>query len=251
VGTLGNANPLIVVDGIKTDNFTQIDPNDIESISILKDAASSAIYGIDAANGVILITTKRGVKGKVKVDYNGQYGGSSFVSLPEKVNSYDLANLYNQAQTNDGIPASGLKFTPADIQEFKDGSKPLTHANTDWIKAVFSQPGTWMSHNLSLSGGTDDTKYLVSFGYLNEDGIMQSTGYKRYTFRANFDQKISNKLSTGFNLAISQRDINDPATVLGVGGGEKHFIYMKLFSSGQLIPFEQIPALMHILYGQG
>lgn len=218
VGTLGNANPLIVVDGIKTDNFTQIDPNDIESISILKDAASCAIYGIDAANGVILITTKRGVKGKVKVDYNAQYGGSGFVSLPEKVNSYDLANLYNQAQTNDGIPASGLKFSSSDIQQFKDGSKPNTHANTDWIKAIFSRPGTWMSHNLSLSGGTDDTKYLVSLGYLNQDGVMQSTGYKRYTFRINFDQKISNKVSSGFNLAIAQRDVADPATVLGVGG---------------------------------
>jgi len=218
VGTLGNANPLIVVDGIKTDNFTQIDPNDIESISILKDAASCAIYGIDAANGVILITTKRGVKGKVKVDYNAQYGGSAFVSLPKKVNSYDLANLYNQAQTNDGTPASGLKFTPEDIQQFKDGSNPNTHPNTDWIKAIFSRPGTWMSHNLSLSGGTDDTKYLVSLGYLNQDGIMQSTGYKRYTFRVNFDQKISNKVSSGFNLAIAQRDVADPATVLGVGG---------------------------------
>jgi len=218
VGTLGNANPLIVVDGIKTDNFTQIDPNDIESISILKDAASCAIYGIDAANGVILITTKRGVKGKVKVDYNGQYGGSAFVSLPKKVNSYDLANLYNQAQTNDGTPASGLKFTPEDIREFKDGSNPNTHPNTDWIKAIFSRPGTWMSHNLSLSGGTDDTKYLVSVGYLNQDGIMQSTGYKRYTFRVNFDQKISNKISSGFNLAVAQRDVSDPATVLGVGG---------------------------------
>jgi TonB-linked SusC/RagA family outer membrane protein len=218
VGTLGNANPLIVVDGIKTDNFTQIDPNDIKSISILKDAASCAIYGIDAANGVILITTKRGVKGKVKVDYNDQYGGSGFVSLPDKVNSYNLARLYNQAQTNDGTPASGLKFTSTDIQEFKDGSKPNTHANTDWIKAIFSRPGVWMSHNLSLSGGTDDTKYLVSLGYLNQDGIMQSTGYKRYTFRLNFDQKISNKVSSGFNLAIAQRDVTDPATVLGVGG---------------------------------
>jgi TonB-linked SusC/RagA family outer membrane protein len=218
VGTLGSASPLIVVDGIKTDNFTQIDPNDIESISILKDAASCAIYGIDAANGVILITTKRGVKGKVKVDYNAQYGGSGFVSLPEKVNSYDLANLYNQAQTNDGTPASGLKFTASDIQAFKDGSKPNTHANTDWIKAIFSRPGNWTSHNLSLSGGTDDTKYLVSLGYLNQDGIMQSTGYKRYTFRVNFDQKISNKVSSGFNLAIAQRNVADPATVLGVGG---------------------------------
>jgi TonB-linked SusC/RagA family outer membrane protein len=218
VGTLGNANPLIVVDGIKTDDFTQIDPNDIESISVLKDAASCAIYGIDAANGVILVTTKRGEKGKVKVDYNGQYGGSAFVSLPKKVNSYDLANLYNQAQTNDGTPASGLKFTAEDIRKFKDGSNPNTHANTDWIKAVFSEPGTWNSHNLSLSGGTDDTKYLVSFGYLNQDGIMQSTGYKRYTFRVNFDQKISNRISSGVNLAISQRNVADPATVLGVGG---------------------------------
>jgi TonB-linked SusC/RagA family outer membrane protein len=218
IGTLGISSPLIVVDGIKTDSYTQIDPNDIESISVLKDAASSAIYGIDAANGVIIITTKRGEKGKLKVDYHFQYGGSGYIKLPEKVNSWELATMYDSAQANDGTPSSAFKFSAADIQQFKDGSNPLTHANTDWIKSVFSRPGTWMSHNLSLSGGTDDTKYNISFGYLDQGGIMESTGYKRYSFRANFDQRFSDRLSAGFNLSVTQGNISDPPTVLGVGG---------------------------------
>ena len=218
VGTLGNSNPLIVVDGIETDDYTQINPNDIASISILKDASSSAIYGINAANGVIIITTKRGVKGKIKFDYNVQYGGSAFDELPKKVNSYDLAILYNEGQINDGSSPSALKFSTTDIQEFKDGSNPVTHANSNWTKAIFSEPGTWNSHNLSLSGGTDDTKYNVSFGYLDQGGIMESTGYKRYTFRVNLDQKITNWLSMGMNLALTNRSISNPPTVLGVGG---------------------------------
>ena len=218
IGTLGNSNPLIIVDGIETTDYSQISPNDVASISILKDASSSAIYGINGANGVIIITTKRGIKGKLKVDYDFQAGGSKFNNLPEKVNSFDLATLYNEAQTNDGTPASGLKFSPDDLQKFRDGSSPLTHANSDWVNDVFSKSGTWLSHNLTLSGGTDDTKYNVSLGYLDQGGIMNNTGYKRYTFRTNFDQRISSRLTTGFNLSLSVRNVTDPPTVSGVGG---------------------------------
>lgn len=218
IGTLGIASPLIVVDGIKTDSYTQIDPNDIASISILKDAASSAIYGIDAANGVIIITTKRGKKGKMQVNYNFQYGGSAFLKLPQKVNSWQLATMYDSAQSDDGTPASSFKFSPQDIQEFGNGSDPLTHPNTNWTKAMFSKPGTWDSHNLTLTGGTDDTKYNISFGYLDDAGIMESTGLQKYTFRTNIDQKISDRLSGGLNVAFTQSNIIDPPTVLGVGG---------------------------------
>jgi TonB-linked SusC/RagA family outer membrane protein len=218
IGTLGNANPLIIVDGIETDDYSQINPNDIASISILKDASSAAIYGINGANGVIIITTKRGVKGKLKMNYDFQAGGSAFSKLPQKVDAYNLAVLYNEAQSNDGTPESGLKFSSSDLQKFKDGSSPLTHANTDWVDAIFSRRGTWLSHNLTLSGGTEDTKYSVSLGYLDQDGIMANTGYKRYNFRTNFDQRISDRFTTGFNLSLSVRDVNDPPTVLGVGG---------------------------------
>jgi TonB-linked SusC/RagA family outer membrane protein len=218
IGTLGNASPLIVVDGIKTDSYTQIDPNDIASISVLKDAASSAIYGIDAANGVIIITTKRGHKGKLKVNYNFQYGGSAYQKLPVKVNSWQLATMYDSAQSDDGTPAASFKFSQQDVQEFQDGSAPLTHANSNWTKALFSKPGTWDSHNLTLTGGTDDTKYNISFGYLNDGGIMESTGLQKYTFRTNFDQKFSEHFSGGFNVAFTQSNIADPPTVLGVGG---------------------------------
>ncbi len=249
IGTLGNASPLIVVDGIKTDSYTQIDPNDIASISILKDAASSAIYGIDAANGVIIITTKRGKKGKLKVNYNFQYGGSAFQKLPVKVNSWQLAAMYDSAQSDDGTPSSSFKFTNQDVQEFRDGSDPSTHANSNWTKAIFSKPGTWDSHNLILSGGTDDTRYNISFGYLDDAGIMESTGLQKYTFRTNFDQKISEKLSGGFNIAFTQSNIIDPPTVLGVG--ERPGISMRLCSNGRMTLFTPVTEPMLIRSGPG
>jgi TonB-linked SusC/RagA family outer membrane protein len=214
IGTLGNSNPLIVIDGIPSTDYSYLNPNDIESISVLKDAASASIYGVNAANGVMVITTKRGTKQKLMVDYNFQLGTSDIANLPKKVNSYQLALLYNEACSNDGSP---LKFSSSDLQKFKDGSDPA-YANSDWVKASFPKNGAWMSHNLSLSGGSDDTKYNISLGYLNQDGLMQNTGYKRYTFRANFDQKISERLNVGFNFSLSNRDVTDPATNQGVGG---------------------------------
>lgn len=218
IGTLGNANALLIVDGIQTTDLSQVNPNDIESVSVLKDAASSAIYGINAANGVIIVTTKRGIAGKLKVNYEMQGGFSDLGKVPQTVSSADLATMYNEAQTNDGIPTSGLKFTAQDIQKFRDGSSPLTHANTNWVDAVFPKSGNWLSHNLTFNGGNEDTKYNVSLGYLDQDGLMNNTGYQRYNFRTNFDQKISSWLSTGFNLALSLRNVNDPPTVSGVGG---------------------------------
>ena len=216
---LGNLNgvtsPLIVLDGVQTNDFSQVNPNDIASISVLKDAASASIYGLNAANGVVVITTKRGIAGKMKVSYNFQIGQSDFVKLPTKVNAYDLGFMLNEANANDGAPAT---FSSSDLQKFKDGSSPLTHPNTDWVKQVFSEPGTWMQHDLALSGGTENTRYNVSLGYLNQDGLMQNTGYKRYSFRTNFDQKVSNRINVGFNLAITPRDVQSPPTNQGVGG---------------------------------
>ncbi|RYD91395.1 MAG: SusC/RagA family TonB-linked outer membrane protein, partial [Sphingobacteriales bacterium] len=218
VGTLGNANPLLIVDGIQTTDVSQVNSNDIESVSILKDAASSSIYGINGANGVIIITTKRGVAGKLKVGYEFQGGYSDLGNVPDGVNSFELATLYNEAQTNDGVAASALKFSAGDLAKFKDGSSPSTHANTVWVDRVFNKSGKWFSHNLTLNGGTEDTRYNISLGYLDQDGLMDNTGYKRYNFRTNFDQKISDRITTGFNIAASVRDVKDPATVLGVGG---------------------------------
>ena len=127
-GTLNNSNPYILVDGIETGTIDQIDPNDIESISILKDAASAAIYGSKAANGVILITTKRGVEGKPVVSYNGSYGIQNAVTLLDEMSSADYATLYNRALA---LAGKSPRFTDEEIQKFRDGSDPYNYPNTD------------------------------------------------------------------------------------------------------------------------
>ena len=154
VGTLNNADPYILVDGIETGNFNSIDPNDIESISVLKDAASAAIYGSKAANGVILVTTKRGKAGKPTVSYNGNVSFSNVTTLIDRLSSYDYARLYNQLLTADG---SSPRFTDEDLRLFQDGSDPYNHPNTKWTDYIF-QTGFMHKHNLNVSGGSEDVK---------------------------------------------------------------------------------------------
>ncbi len=210
IGTFGNSNPLIIVDGIETGSLSELNPNDIQSISVLKDAASSAIFGVKAANGVILVTTKRGKEGKIKITYQAQVGISEATRLPEKVNSYDLATLYNEALKNEGSPT---RFKRDELEKFQAGNTE-THANTNHIGEVFSKTGLRHIHNLNLSGGSTDTQYNVGLGYTKDGGLIPNTGYDRYTVRINLDHKISEKLSLGFNVSGSVREVTEPA--LGV-----------------------------------
>lgn len=207
IGTLNNTDPLIIVDGIPTGSLTDINPEDVASVSILKDAASSSIYGVRAANGVVLITTKRGkINGANKITFSHQTGFTELISFPRKVDAAALATLHNQANTNDGTP---LLFSAADITKFKDGSSPLTHANTDVIDLLFSK-GVWNNENLAFSGGTEKGAYNISLGYLNEGGIINQTGLKKYSVRANLDSKISSRLNVGLNIAGTLSRIDDP-----------------------------------------
>ncbi|TKG94222.1 TonB-dependent receptor [Puteibacter caeruleilacunae] len=213
IGTLGNSNPLIIVDGVETGSINDLNPEDIANVSILKDAASSAIYGVRAANGVILITTKRGKKNtKMQVTYSQQIGFTDFISLPNKVSSYELAKLHNEANTNDG---AALMFSDSDIQKFKDGSSPYTHANTDHVKEIFTESGLWNAHNLKFAGGSDKGAYNISFGYVDEGGIIKNTGLNKYTLRTNFDKEINDRLSVGLNLAGSLNRVKDPGAGIG------------------------------------
>ena len=217
IGTLGadaKNDPLIIVDGIETGSLEDIDPVDIKNISILKDAAASAIYGVRAANGVIIVTTKRGEPGKPVVSYGFQYGFTDPVNLPGKVNSAELAMLFSEAQGNEGLTTR--LFTPSDIDLFESGESPFTHANSDHLDRVFNQGGIRQVHNLSISGGSEQVKYNVSLGYTDEQGNMQNTDHQRYNFRSNLDVSATDKLNFGLNLAGSQRNITEP--IVGVGG---------------------------------
>ena len=160
VGTLGNSEAMVIIDGVES-SMSNVDPNDIENISVLKDAAAASIYGVRAANGVVLITTKRGAVGKPVISYNGYVGWQEATRLPKYLDSYNYAVLLNEAYKNDGL--EGLYSDP-DLQKFKDGSDPDHFANSDWLGTLFSENGLFHNHHLSVNGGSEAIKYSLSFG---------------------------------------------------------------------------------------
>ena len=165
VGTLNSADPYILVDGLETGTLNSVDPNDIESISVLKDAASAAIYGSKASNGVILITTKRGKSGKPRINYNGYVSIQNPTMLQDLMSSYDYARLYDKARVEYGLEPRFDKVGDGKIYEkFRDGSDPYNYPNTDWYDLAY-RTGFQHNHNVNVSGGTDNLKYMASVGY--------------------------------------------------------------------------------------
>ena len=219
VGTMNTADPYILVDGIETGTLNQIDPNDIESMSVLKDAASAAIYGSKAANGVILITTKRGKVGKPMVSYSGNVSFSNVTTLIDRLSSYDYARLYNQLLVGNGGSA---RFTDEDLQLFKSGTDPYNHPNTKWTDYVY-RTGFMHKHNLNVSGGSEDVKYMASAGFLGQEGTLKNSDRQQFNMRTNLDVNLSKKLTMRTNMAFIHNDYSEPNA--SYGGGYTQFIW--------------------------
>lgn len=212
IGTMNSgASAMVIVDGVES-TMNSVDPNDIDNISILKDAAASSIYGVRAANGVILITTKKGAQGKAKVSYDGYIGWQEATRIPTFLGSYDFAVLMNEAYKNDGTSESNLPYSAEELQKFKDGSDPLNYPDSDWLDALLSENGLFHNHHLSVNGGTQDIHYAVSLGYHNKEGLIPNTSYTKYTFRSNLDAKINKRLSFNMNLSGYRGDQLAPST---------------------------------------
>ena len=192
--------PLILVDGIQT-SFDRIDPNDIESVTVLKDAAA-AVYGARAGNGVILVTTKRGTAGPAKITYNGSYTSTSASRLFQHVNTTQYIELVRETDLLDGGGIDAT-FTEADLQKF--ANKEPGYEGGDWVNDLISNNAPMHQHNLSVSGGSDDIKYFTSFGYVDQESYFKSRDfdYGRYNARTNIDARIDEHLS--FNLDLSYR----------------------------------------------
>lgn len=206
VGSFGAATtPLIIVDGIPANNFNEIDPNDVASVSVLKDASSAAIYGARAANGVVLITTKNGKAGKTRISYNAYAGFQKATAYPEFVNSWEFAELYNEA-------SGSQSYTPADIQKYRDGSNPDLFPNTNFIDAVLSKNGIQTAHNITASGGTEKNQFNISGGYLFQDGLVVKNYYNKYNLRLNLVNELSPKLTLTTRLSAINSDANEPGT---------------------------------------
>lgn len=199
VGTNGNSQPLLIVDGIPR-NYSQLNPADIASITILKDAAAVAPYGMAGANGVILVTTKRGKTGRPVLTYDGWVGMQSPTVTPHYVNSYQYALLKNAGAVNEGNPEP---FSQEVLQKFKDGSDPDAYPNTDPIADIFKSQVLKTSHSLELSGGSETVKYHMGLGYYYQGGLLPKVNYKRYNMSANVGVQATN--STQVSIALNGR----------------------------------------------
>lgn len=212
IGTLGNSDPLVLIDGVPGD-MNGIDPRDIADMSVLKDAASASIYGSRAANGVILITTKRGESGKLKVNYNGYVGWQSPTELPEYLDGYQYMTLYNMGRENIGQSAA---YSQAYIDAWQTNhlTDPDQYPNTDWVNELFTENGFQQHHSLQLTGGTDRARVMASLSYMNQNGNIANFNYKRYNARINTDLKASDKVSFGFDLNLRRSVRNQPSAGL-------------------------------------
>ena len=198
LGTLNSSSPLVVIDGV-VGQMSDVNPNDVATMSVLKDAASSAIYGSRAANGVILITTKAGKEGQSKVTYNGKAGWSQVAMPIDVVSDYVVyMNTINQASANAG---SVMPFGKAIIREWTENQgKNEIYCNTDWFDQIF-KPSFQTDHNLQFSGGNKSMNYMVSLGYMQNDGTMKGTGYQRYSLRSNVSADVTKWLRLNANIS--------------------------------------------------
>lgn len=218
IGTLGGGTaPLVLVDGVER-AFFQMDPNEVEDITILKDASATAVFGVRGANGVILVTTKRGEQGNAKVSFSTSVGVQLPTRLLDFTNSYQYATYYNEAQMNDGVKPENVRFSPEIVQAFKDHSQPLLYPDMDWMDYLLNDAAFQSQHNVNVSGGTDRVKYFVSAGLFTQDGIFKTfdTGYdfnfkyKRYNYRANLDFEVTKTTDLSVNIGGRVEDRNRP-----------------------------------------
>jgi TonB-linked SusC/RagA family outer membrane protein len=215
----GNSDVLIVVDGIpgQVGGLERLDPNDIESISILKDA-SAAVYGSRAANGVILVTTKRGTTGKPVISYSFNQGFSSPTRLPGLADAPTYATIMNEIDYYNN-PAGGMNqhYSADEIEKFRNGSDPLRYPNTDWQKETLKKFALQNQHNLGINGGTDNVKYYVSLGTIYQDGLYKNgaTKYKQYNFRSNIDANITKDFKVSLGLSGRQENRQFPVSSAG------------------------------------
>lgn len=213
--TLNDNSPLIVVDGVPRESFDRFDPQEIESITVLKDGASAAIYGARANNGVFLITTKRGVKEKMNITYSGTLSIQKPTMYPEISSAYEYALATNQALDNEGYDRTNpghtsRYYSDEQIARFKSGEE-----GCNWYDESFKKTSLMQNHNVAVRGGSDNLKYFVSLGLVDQDGMYDNINYKAYKFLSNADIRLAKTLTLGVNLEGRQEHTKTPAVGAG------------------------------------
>lgn len=212
--------PLVLIDGVERDMNT-LDPNEIESFNILKDASATAVFGVRGANGVIIINTKTGVEGKPKINVTSNFAVQNPIRLPKLLAAYDWAYWRNEASKNDD-PTAAVPFSESDLALYKNGQDPVFHTNNDWFDIMLKKYVPQQQHNLNITGGTKMAKYYISLGLLNQEGAFKSGGllkdfsansdYNRYNIRVNTDFQWTKKFSTSVKFGTQITDANYAGT---------------------------------------
>ena len=201
VRNFGNA--LVIVDG-SPGNLDELDPNEIESISVLKDAAAASVYGVQGGNGVVLITTRKGEVGKPELNYSNQFTNSTFTAYPDFFNSVQYATVLNEGLNNAGLTPF---YTDEQVEAFRSGSDPINFPNEDWRSLVIKDWGFQQRHNLNLNGGSEKIRYFVSAGFLDQGSNYTEDvlSYQQYNVRANINADVTDDLNLQFNIAGRRR----------------------------------------------
>lgn len=230
----GLGDPLIVVDGMVMENrdFARLNPASIASISVVKDA-SAAVYGVKAANGVVLVKTKKGASGKPTVSYTGNYGLLGFTRTPEPLSPYEFAVYSTEIELNQGKSPTETTFRPEDIEKLRTGEEK----GTNWYDLVTRKFSTQQIHNVSVSGGTNKIQYFTSFGYMGENGMWKSgdLNYKKFNINSNITSHISDNLEMQLNINGVLDDKNEPGAPAFIPGGIGG-IYFSLFMQNPTVP---------------
>ncbi|MET3113250.1 TonB-linked SusC/RagA family outer membrane protein [Pedobacter sp. CG_S7] len=219
--TIGNNDPLYVIDGVPTTSgISMINSADIESIQVLKDASSASIYGSRAANGVVIVTTKKGTRGKTQLAYDGMVGVQNVSNTPDLLNSQQFGDAYFQALKNGGITPNHVLYgngANAVIPEFLNTAKTIRSGDTKWFDQIY-RPAAVQSHNVMLTSGSETARQAFSAGYYKQDGILKYTDFTRYSVRLNSDYTILNRIKIGENIGVSYAERTGANSNLAIGG---------------------------------
>lgn len=207
------AGPLVIIDNVARPSFANLDPNEIESVTVLKDAVSTAVYGLQAANGIILITTKRGKNQRAIVSYDGAVTQNTNTRFPKFLNGPDYMTWYNKGtdMDNDYLSHTFANpvpyiYTKKQIDDVRSGrnKNPLL-GNTDWVGEMVDRRAVSQQHTVTVRGGTDKVKYFSTLGYLDQEGVVNNTNFKRYNARTNLDAQLNDYLSVALDLSVRQQ----------------------------------------------
>lgn len=209
--------PLMLVDGVER-SFFQLDPNEVENITVLKDASATAVFGVRGANGVILVTTKRGQEGKARINFSTTYAFQMPSRVPEFASSYEYAQAYNAAQIHDGTDPKNVSFSDEIVEAFRTNSNPILYPNTDWTDLLIKKSALQTQHNFNISGGSKRARYFASLGVFTQDGLFRtfdkdfdsSFKYNRYNYRVNMDIDVTKTTTMRVNLGGRLSDRRQP-----------------------------------------